>query len=114
MHSIARAGSGMVEKEVDSRRLAMDEPRRLHRAQNRIEVRAPDQHVHVLGVSHGGRVDGRDPRGDRVASRDGVRHAGAGERVAGFDESLTNLFHSIDHALEDINPELTVICHAQS
>ena len=99
---VPRLGRRVVEEKVDTRRGPVHHARRFQRGLGPGEVLAPDQDVHVLRVADRGLVDGRDPRRDRVAADNRVRHARFGQGARGEQQPLADSLHGVHHALKDV------------
>lgn len=102
---VSGLGIGAVKEDLEARDMPAEEAGFFEDGGGLVEVGTAEEKVDILGVAHGGGVDGGDPGGDRVAVGDGVGNAGRFEGGAGTGKAITDAFHGEHHSIEERHVE---------
>lgn len=92
-----------IKKELYPCRPAIHKPGGCQGGLDEFKVLPPDKNVDILRVANGRTIDRGNPRGDGIASQDGVGHARGLQSVCGTKQTLSYQFHGIHHALKKVD-----------
>lgn len=101
MNGVSRAAMCIVEKQIKSRGMPMDESGPFHRRLRSWKVSPTNQYVDVLGVSDGRLIDRCDPGRDRVSADQRIGNGIRFQCRTGFQKALSHLFHGVNHPLQE-------------
>ena len=101
MNGVPRAAIRIVEKQIKSRGMPVDESGPFHGRLRSWKVSPTNQYVDVLGVSDGRLIDRCDPGRDRVSADQRIGNGIRFQCRTGFQKALSHLFHGVNHPLQE-------------
>jgi hypothetical protein len=100
MYRIAWLGIGMIEEDINAGDMAVDEAGGFQDRFRPLEVRAPEQDVHIARIAHGRFIHTRDPKRNGVPAGNRVWHIRGVQCGGGFEKTLAYGFHGSHHPFE--------------